>query len=377
MIIAIFAMIILVIDLYAKKSKTLFAITFFFLWILMAFTYGNADYNVYVSRYTDLDVWTSQTEFLFGLLIYISNWIGLSFQAYKAVISLIILLLISFTIWKDARYPNTVMAFYILFTFPMDVAQIRNALATAIMIYFLHYLIIEDKKEQKKMWFTKNEWFFIFGILLATLVHTASLFWILLLVARRLNTKSVVVFTIFFNIAFSTILSPKLISWIASKFGASMRINAYVSIAYKSTRDYLLRGALIRTVFFGVVIILLLSYLVYNKKTGQKLYADNIETLKTALNCNIIMMSIISFMVVYTPEIYRMQIGISILNYIVITNCMKKSVRLQVPVWNLKLGSALMGFTLINMYLLIVHNNFTSVMLPIFMNNAFFDLFKF
>lgn len=56
-------------NILMKDSKLIFFLTLIFMWILMAFTYGNADENIYFSRYTEPYLWNNQTEFLYAVII--------------------------------------------------------------------------------------------------------------------------------------------------------------------------------------------------------------------------------------------------------------------------------------------------------------------
>lgn len=366
-----------VLCLIRKKSKYVYYVMLVFMWILMAFTYGNADETIYVSRYTSSASWEGQTEIIYNLVIKLFNYMGASFVIFKAGCAFIQLFLISHVIKKYAKYPNFVLLLYFLFTFTIDIAQMRATLAMSVMLYFSTFLLEDirmDCSRKLRLGLTRNECIYIAGILVATCIHSASVIWLLLLAAKKCSVKVNIIIVIACIGGLTLIFTPEVVSWIASLFGASTRISAYVSLEYQATRDLLLRAALIRVLIYAVgmtgIFLLLL-----NRDRGNVF-------LNFGLKMNIIILCIIPVMLDYTPEVYRLQAGLSVLCYICATNSLQtvsdeRSKLLVTTKKNLLLNGALLVLAVINMYLLILRgNNYAAVFEPVFTNNYLFDLLK-
>lgn len=369
----IFSFIIGFLDICKKKSKIVFTLTFVFLWIIMSFTYGNADESVYISRYVNPEAWVDQTEFLYMMIIKISLFLGISFQMFKVIVVLIQLLLMSNTILKYAKFPNLILLLYFIFPFTIDVAQMRNALATSIFIFSLQFLLKKETHNMnKKKFITRNDIFYIIGIIIASLIHTASIAWLLLLIGKKLDLKKVVIFTFGFNVLFSFIIKPSFIVFIASKFGATLRIGAYTSSAYETTRNLYYMSTMFRvTVYAAIIIAICVALLKNNRKNNDDIYL--------LLKMQIVILCIYTIIINYTNEIYRMQVGLSMISYIIITNCLNPTYegKRKTSLYNLFICSSLCIFAVINLYLLVLGNeNINSVFYPVFENNAFFDFFS-
>lgn len=372
--IALFSPIFGYLNIWKKNSKLIYIISFIFLWIIMAFTYGNADENVYLSRYNNPEIWESETELLYMLLIKLSLFLGLSFQSFKVIITFIQLCLVSSTILKFGKCRNIVFLLYFIFPFVVDVAQMRNALATSVMIFSLQFLLKESLEKKKIGYLSKDEIIFIICIIIASFIHTASIIWLLLLIAKKCKIKTIVAFTSIFCVTFSFFITPKLVIGLADKFGATSRIGAYVSVAYSATRELYFKSAMIRVLFTAASVIILYAYLIHKKKN-----IANKEQLVFGFKCNIIILCILPIIINYTTEVYRMQVGLSILNYIIFTNFLdtKYDGSTIVSLKNIRLLSYLIVISIINLYFLVLGNdNLYTVFLPVFQNNALIDLIK-
>ncbi|MCG0724770.1 EpsG family protein [Lactiplantibacillus plantarum] len=356
-----------------RKSLILFIVALSILWIFLAGTYGNADEPVYLSRYTSPELWQGQTEVLYSFFMSTCRKLGLDFNGFKMVNAFLQLGILSIPIWKRAKHPNIVLLCYSVFPFAMDVTQLRNGLATSVMLFSLDYLFPDEHSSSNNL-LDKNDIKFLIGILVATMIHTASAFWIIFLMGKKLQDRGVVFFTISFSILFSTLIRPRLISWLVSFFGASARIDAYLSAQYDSTRALMMTNSLTRIAIFAILTFAILILL-------RHFRVEKSSDLDFALKINVLALNTIPFVINYTPEMYRMQIGIAVLNYIVITNNWSPSVvkrytsRLQMPINNFVISVGLILLTLTSIYLLGIRaGNFSTVVEPLFTKNIFFGI---
>lgn len=362
-------------SLLKPRSKCLYVIIMLFLWLCMAGTYGNADEGIYMSRYNQPDLWVSNTELLYGLIMSFFRKIGCSYEVYKSIITLIQLLLISSTIKRYSKYPNLVLVLYFWFPFLLDVAQMRNALATAIMIFGIQFLINDIESNSCKEKITKNEIKYIICIIVAALIHTATAGWILLLFAKKWKMKAVMLFTVMFNIVALFFNSNWLLS-VLTKINVKSRITAYLSIEYQNSewRHYGTALLIVGLTFMFSMIVC--SYLKYSN-TQEEIMNTNILLWK---KINIILLCVVSIIIKYTGEVYRLQVGLSLINYMIITNCFTglfgvKNNQIKLMKRDCIMFGILIAYVAVSVWVLEIRYGVNEVIfMPVFENNRFIDL---
>ncbi len=368
--IAISSGLIGILGIWKKRSPIVFAVIAGFIWVICAFTYGNADELIYISRYEKPEAWVGQTEIVYMLIIQFFRHMSCSFEVFKASMAAIQIFLIGSIVWKFSKHPNVVLLAYFIFPLCLDVAQMRNALATAVMIFSLGFLLDGNEEVQTKLYLTKNEWKYIAGIIIATGIHTASFFWLLLLVAKKCTQKITAIIAIVVCMTFSVVITPSVIAGIAGLFGAEQRITAYVSSAYTATRMLYFQGMFIRVMLYAMGALVGIWIIKNDAQTEQNTFC---------LKCNIIMLCIIPVLMYYTTEIYRMQVGISILNYMTISNGLDAEYEGTgwTSLWNVVVILCICLFAAAFLYLYVLSNdNASTVFYPIFENNRLQDLLR-
>lgn len=350
--IATVGIVLLVLNIYKKRNKTIFLLSVFFMWTIMTFITGNADEGVYLSRYNNASDWVLNSELLFQYLNVTCHKLGLSFLQYKGILAFIYMSLIGSTIWRLSKYPNLVLVFFFICPFPLNVSQCRFALATAIFTFGYKYLFIDYLQEKKRKLFYPSDLKFFLLVIIATLIHTVALFWLTLLFIRRLKLNTTLWFTIGISLFFYFVFNPSLFSWLFYMIGASERINAYFSIAYKQS-EFSHFGATSVTVIFIATIAISACILCKKKSPNRSKCIDEL------LKINIFMISVLAFIFRFTPEMYRPQEGIMLLNYIVILNeippksllklkCRQKDMLIQLLLVLLVVGSFVLKILLFN-----------------------------
>lgn len=373
--IAIIAIVLIIINIIFPKTKLTYYPLLVFMWLIMAFTYHIADESVYLNRYNSPYLWNGQSELLFSLSVAIFRKVGFDYVQYKAIMSVGILLLISLTIRKYAKYPNIVLVLYFLCPFALNVAQLRNALATAVFIFGSRYLFEEDETEVKikRLQLTANDLRYIAAIIIATMFHTAAFIWIVLLIAKKFSLKINVIIAVVANVLLIFVLTPQNIIRFIPKVGAVSRMTSYLTPEYANSewRHY---SQIIWVLFVGVITI---SFSYFRlKKTSKE--SKEYNRLQCLLKSNIIILFIIGIMLMYTQEVYRLQEGMSVINYLLITNCInEKSFSFRkISIKNIKVLFTSFIYSLGMMYFEIIHYLIQLILRPILNNNCFFDLFK-
>src|SRR5665648_248918 len=152
------------------------------MWILYGWNTGNADFINYNIEY-NLNAVSSinySQEIGFQLLCKLFYALGLEYNKFLIVISIVGLVLITSTVIRYTKNVAFVLAMYFLFPFMDDVVQVRNFLAMSIIIFALRFLI------EKKKWSRTK---YIIFVMIAFTFHYIALFYFLFLLTEVRNTK--------------------------------------------------------------------------------------------------------------------------------------------------------------------------------------------
>lgn len=173
--------------LILPKSKKVFLITLGFLWFLATFCDSMADSAVYQMRYSEYLSVSSMTEMGYTMLMYLFNRLGFSYVSFLAVIYAVIIGVFAWFIWNYSNRPNTTLALYAIFSFTIDMVQIRNTLAFAIVLIGLSKVLREINR--------KSVISFIVCVIVGTALHFSVALFLFLLVPLLLDTKKTILIT--------------------------------------------------------------------------------------------------------------------------------------------------------------------------------------
>ncbi|MDE6040532.1 MAG: EpsG family protein [Muribaculaceae bacterium] len=159
-----------VLALIFKRSKVLAVLFLVLMWLLWGWNTDNGDYYNYELTYRYVVyLFQSDYEIGFKFLMFGGELLGLSYQQFLQVLSLIILLLWSNVIFRLTDYPALALTIVFWIFFPIDYVQLRNTLAFAIVmqgllcwIKFPRYGVIA----------------FALTVLLASTIHSSSIFYL-------------------------------------------------------------------------------------------------------------------------------------------------------------------------------------------------------
>ncbi|MBT1173159.1 EpsG family protein [Bifidobacterium sp. MA2] len=326
----------------------------------MAFSSGNADAGINEYRYNDYEETKGITEAGYYLLMKVFSGSGIPFATYKQIIAAIELSLIGSTILKLATNTNVVLALYILYPFCMDVVQMRYTLALSIVIFSFRFLL--DNKNK-----IRNSILFAILIIVASLFHSLSIFYIFLLAVKVLSVRNTVFIAAIIDCVGIAIFNPLSLLTIANAINMTDKLNTYLA---NPTTFGAYRGAII--LIFSFLLTFGFAYAFSIKRIPLHEISDfDISVIKI----NILALCIIPFLTL-APDFFRIQIGISLLNYITITNHLSKtssheySILLK-PVKNIYMICLLYVMAFINLYILVLGNtNIDTVFIPLWFSNT-------
>lgn len=161
-----------------KDSKIIILLTLILIWLFFAGDIGSADVENYKKYYNKVILGNYQLNLEVGYLFLqkIGIWIGLSYMQFKMLSIIPFILLIHSTIKKYSANCHYVYFFYMLYAMFFDIVQIRNFMAISIVIFAIRFLIKDG---------TQNKVKYIICVLLATSIHTASIFYIILIFIKK------------------------------------------------------------------------------------------------------------------------------------------------------------------------------------------------
>lgn len=337
-----------------KNSKLILIFSLTWLWYLMVFSTGLADEASNISRFYNYDRLVGQTEIGYYYLMMFANKLGLSFDIYKGIIAAIELLLIGSTINKFSNN-NAVIAAYLVYPFCMDIVQMRNTLSLAIIIFGLRYIMPDYENSDNER---KNIIKYIVCVCIAGLFHSLNYFNLLLLLSKKTKTKTIIIYTVLFSGIFILFIRSNIIVQISSVIGIRDKIE---SIQSNGVEFALYINTLARVVSFFITFIVDYYYILKVIKYKSKKIDSSF-----VLNSNILILSIIALMNL-SVDFYRLQTGLSIMNYLFFVQPLRKSRNGIINKKDLVLIMLFIFTCVTNLYWLVLRSNFDRVFRPVFL----------
>ena len=362
-----------------SKEKFQSNIMLVFLWILFAFSYGNADYNIHLRKYTQYQFLNSQTEWLYNQLMVLFNRLGLSYRGFLIIASAFVLLVLFSFARKHTKNTAWVLAMYMLYPFCMDVTMVRYTLAISVVYIGLGFLF-----EGKKWWVVK----YCCCIFVASMIHLSSVFCLLFMLPRFINLKKLAKMMVLLSLGLTvftsvlTVFIDKLVNISFLNIGTKLNIVLNASdmkYNFWSIMNYRLKMLLI----LGCS--LMVYYIVYiwmkrNRVEEQKETQSNIQFFELALGMNLSIIPLIGLLS-FSADLFRIQLSLSMVNYIAFAQYfdMREKMQMQrettkVTKTTLMLVIGTIFVAASGLYLWVLSSsNITSVFRALFENNTLFS----
>lgn len=310
----VFAFCILCGSLILGREKLQTYITLFFLWLLFAFSYGNADYNIHLRKYTQYQTLNSQTEWLYNKIMMIFNHLGLSYREFLIVLSAFILLILFNFVRKHTRNTAWVLGMYMIYPFCMDVTMVRYTLAVSVVYIGLDFIF-----KGEKWWGAK----YCVCVLIASMIHLSALFCLLFMLPKFIDLKKLFKLMILLSIgitAFAGLLTAfvdKLanISFLNIGTKLSIVLNASdMKYNFRSIMNYRMKMLLI------LACSLLIYYVLYRWMKRNRVIQNSetkaeIHFFNLALGMNISILPLVGLLS-FSADLFRIQLSLSLVNYV-------------------------------------------------------------
>lgn len=336
------------------------------MWALFAGNTGNADfenYNVYYSYYSMHifdGFWFPDLEKGFSLLMQIANYFGLSYNQFLGIYAFIGLSLIANSILKYSKLKFLPLFLYFFYQYFLDIVQIRNFMLLSIFIFSIRYLVD---------WYNTNKMAsllkYIACILIAVQFQITGLFFLLAVFVKKIsNIRLAKRITLVTVLLFA--FSPYILKIAITVFNDSR----YIIYFNNSTS---VKGVLfiVFYIFSGVLIINCLNNRIQGdqeKGVGASLFSN------VVLKFNILLITSI-FLFSITPDFIRIYRNVQVLNYIMLTHCMKPT-KISLKPRNFLSSTSFILFFILSAYSFLWLQNVNGVILPILSNNMFFNFIK-
>lgn len=349
-----------ILGLIMKKTKVIYGVIFTFMWMLFGWNLWNADYYGYEQTYYSIGIYNgfndyfNQFEVGYRLFSKFMFSIGLDYNQFLIIYSLIGLLLIGSTIIKYTSKPTYVLALYFIYPFLMDIVQIRNFMAMAIIIYGIRYLFSSKKSDQ---------FLYICFVLLAASFQSVGLFYLILLLAKIENLKKLikwVVLITLFLILFLFII----------KSGYPIPIIGSVSY-FSSKTSFITRLAYLIYFIIGFRLAKF-SYTVMNSKNligDSKNSSKEDSMVKIIYKMNIIILCVYPLLF-FSVDFIRLYRNIFPINYILFSIALTKSKK------NYLFQIVILAFVFLSEWLFAYYMSGKEVFYPIFEQNRIFEILK-
>lgn len=184
MILGLAYILLVITGLLKPNSKAVTWGIFLFTWVIIGLNTFTPDYATYKFVYEMVSKGMALDEFepLFTLLMFVCGKAGLPFQGFRMVYAGIYAILALATVRRltNNRNVNAVLSLFMLWPLITNVSGIRFALAAMVVCYFVPELI-ENKGK-------KGIVKFLIGIGIAFFIHMTSVFYLVLLFARKRMT---------------------------------------------------------------------------------------------------------------------------------------------------------------------------------------------
>ena len=240
----VIALFFVLLGLYKKDSRKVTIAMIVYFCIFIGLNEASADYWLYKAMYNQCfnPIFASH-EPGYLLLCKLFYSLGVSFVFFRILIGLLIACLYYKTVRFFTKNVNLVLALLLIFPFCASASGLRNSLSSAIIFYAVHFLF-----EKKNRYLLK---YFLF-ILVATLFHYNSVFFLILPIAtiRKIKFPVLLAVTVSFIPALVLVAKSNLPYKLLSQITSSEKVLSWFQFSFFFGKIYVFAFALALVVIF-------------------------------------------------------------------------------------------------------------------------------
>ena len=262
-----------------KKKVKLRKIYWISAWLILAFISISTKTYTDVDIYTNIFDWTNAEHvnydtFGWSLLCRLFYCLGLSYRGMSPAILLISIFIISRACRRINIAEDKLISLMLIFPGIMNVIQLKFFLALSIIIYSITFLQQNEKKSIVK---------YVVGILLATSIHSASVFclvYLLVILFERVDVQKSILYTTVGIIM--VLFSLRMVPTLAAKFlNAQVVLRYFTGAVEVSSINWIIEISLAWIIMVGIICILISTGTI--KIRNQDESTKNIQQNKEAL----------------------------------------------------------------------------------------------
>lgn len=359
----IVSLLILISSFIKRNNKYIFGILVVFMFVMFGWSNNTADWTIYLNRYYYYNILTENVEPIFYMIMKFFNSIKFDFRQFLISISFIIMMLYSYTINKKSKAKNFVLALYFIFPFIIEVSQIRFAMAAVFAIIGLLNLC-EEKCSNK------NYIIYISATLIASMIHYAFIFNFVFIFVKKIDINKLIIICLCVVILISLgIFAVNKVGKIQGESTLINKINFVLGLNYNNSIKSV-ANVLIRMILFFAFFTLM------NRIVMKKLKKKN-NNIKDIYFCELVFKFNIAVLILlpivyYSPDIYRIQQSLSVLNYMTYAlyfdgNNLINDSKIKVNELIFTILCIINAFT--NLYFLVLNNSNINTVFYAFFNN--------
>ena len=359
MIILVISILLIMVCFILKRSDFFGGLLLVWLWILFGWSYGNADYANYLYKYSHIDSLGNNFEILDVGVTKLSNLVGLDYKHFLILFSAIFIIAIFYFTKKNTENWCFVIALYTISPFMLDVVQIRNSMALIFIWLGLDALINYKRKIDLVR--------FVSCVIVASMFHSASIIFLLILFPFFLERHDVIVVTsIIITVGIlATRFLGNILFHISTFLNMSERYSMY---AYQGVEINARKVLIIITLFITFEIGILII------RNSQELSRNaDLNFTNFVEKMNIIMLVVIPITSIL-PDAYRMMESLMLVNFILLgraMDTMHSKYVLSINEGRLRLCGAVTA--MLNITILVFSSvNINTVFYPLIYHNLLF-----
>lgn len=186
----------------------------FIIWVLFAFSSGNADFTVYERRFYNPN--SEALEPLFEGAEALVRSLGGDYRTFLILCATLYIGGLYYCVRVVGRNNFLPLVLYSIFPLCIDIVQVRSTLAFLPIMLGSKFIFSNSRTSDLK---------YILCVAISTLIHSSGVFYIILLIAKKLSYRSTIIFTTVSSVIFSFLKNkPDLLISISSIFGVSDRV---------------------------------------------------------------------------------------------------------------------------------------------------------
>lgn len=298
-----------------KESKIVTILLLILLWVLLINNTHNADYNMYEMYYEKYAISEElmSSEPIFQLMCKFFYQIGFDYQMFLSAFFAIIFILIYLSLNKISNNKALVITCYAFFPLCLDAVQIRHFMAATLILYAFSCLIQDkDGKGGRK--------YLLFN-LLAIGFHFSAGFFLPLFLAKKYSYKRFVKSLIIVVIIMYILIITDAFVNLCSMFLPQDKVYSYfISGNWKNN----INGVILHSILQLIpLFMLILVRVICNNSKGYD--EKSLKILDYTIFANIMLIYILPIYA-YTTELSRVFRMFIIVDYIAITNILRKKI---------------------------------------------------